>query len=480
MKPGKTVVFGIGLGLGLGLGLIVGFLKLKSPELVTREPAAPGESKLTYTPPPHLTVSAEMAAKSSAMILSMISPKVEKVAPDLYVAKGFALGNVGLVVTAEGLVIVDTTESEESAREILAEFRKITDQPVKYIIYTHYHPDHTQGTRAFYAEGVQVIATRDFVDYINYQNVMLGDHHRRSRAAQAGEAAPDFAFPRPISKNPFRTGRGLPDVVMPTVTFDQEYSFTLGGKRFELFHTSGETPDHLALWLPDQRALFVGDLYYHSFPNLSTPMLEARPVRGWMNSLERFIALKPEFLALGHTDPLQGADLIQEHLKNYLAAIKFVHDETVRYLNEGKSADEAVAEIKLPKELADLPYLQESYGRVAWSVRGLYHGYKGWYDGSGAGLNPLPPSFRARELAALAGGADKILARAIELQNQGEHQLTAELCDVVIAANPNDQLARRIKAASLEYLAYGFNNLNCFGFYRSAYSLEMKAAGVRP
>jgi hypothetical protein len=51
---------------------------------------------------------------------------------------------------------------------------------------------------------------------------------------------------------------------------------------------------------------------------------------------------------------------------------------------------------------------------------------------------------------------------------------------VVIAANPSDKLAHRIKAASMQYMAYGFNNLNCFGFYRSAYSTEMKAAGEPP
>ena len=267
---------------------------------------------------------------------------------------------------------------------------------------------------------------------------------------------------------------------MPTITFENEYSFTLGGKRFELFHTWGETEDHLAVWIPDERALHVGDLYYKSFPNLTGILLEARPVRGWINSLTRFIEMRPDYMIPGHMKPLKGADLIQEHLGNYREAVKYVHDETVRYINQGKTVHQAVAGIKLPERLAKLSYLQEYYGRVEWSIRGIYRYYTGWYDGKGTGLNPLSPEYKAREIVALAGGADKILARAIELQKNDEHQLCAELCDIVIAANPKDKLAHTIKAYSMQYMAYGFNNLLCFSIYRSAYSMHMKAAGRVP
>jgi alkyl sulfatase BDS1-like metallo-beta-lactamase superfamily hydrolase len=139
-----------------------------------------------------------------------------------------------------------------------------------------------------------------------------------------------------------------------------------------------------------------------------------------------------------------------------------------------------VQSVRLPEELAGLPYLRELYGRVDWSVRGIYRGLTGWYDGRGTGLAPLPPSHRARETVMLAGGADKILVRAVELQKNGEHQLAVELCDIVIDANPKDKLARVIKAASLEAMAFTGGNLNMFGFYRSAAALERKAAGVKP
>ncbi len=471
----KILLFAAGAVLGALLGLFFSRFQLSAPDLVVREPQAPGESRIEYVPPPPPRVPVSMIRDGLPMLISMMNQKVTRVTDGIYLASGYALANVGVVVTEEGLVVIDTTESVEAAREILAELRKITKQPVHTIIYTHYHPDHNQGTAAFYQEGVRIIATRDNLDYTYYQNDLLGPHHLRSRATQAGGMAPEYAFELPVDKNPFRAIGQKVEVIMPTVTFEKEYSFELGGKRFELFHTSGETPDHLAVWLPDQKALFPGDLYYRSFPNLSTPMLESRPIRGWIASLSRFIELKPEHLIPGHTEALSGAANIETHLRNYKKAIQHVHDETVRCINQGKTADEAVAEIHLPPDLASLDYLDEVYGRVAWSVRGIYHGYKGWYDGRGTSLNPLPPHHRAREMVNLSGGADAVLKRAIKLQENGEHQLAAELCDEVIRANPEDKLAHRIKAASMRVLAYAFKNLNCFGFYRSAHALHMQA-----
>jgi alkyl sulfatase BDS1-like metallo-beta-lactamase superfamily hydrolase len=479
---GKLPAFAAGMVLGLTVWLLGGCLKPKAPRVTVREPATAAEAVIAYTPPPEPHFSAEFVTNYLPMIRQMINPKVEKVSEDVYVAMGYALGNVVMIRTDEGLVIIDGSDNVEVAGKILADFRKITPLPVRYLILTHFHPDHTGGARAFAGPGVEVIATQDFLSWINYQNELLAEHHRRSRTIQSGNAAPEYAFAVPLlGRSPVQVDRQKkPDVPAPTIVFKDSYAFTLGGKRFELFHTRGETEDHLAVWMPDEKILFPADLYYHSFPNLSTPMLEARPVQGWIDSLTRFIGLGAEIMVPQHTWPIKGAATVREHLVNYRDAVEFVHRETVRCINEGKTADEAVAEVKLPERLAKLPYLQENYGRVEWSVRGLYHGYKGWYDGRGTGLYPLPPARRDRELVALAGGANNILARAIELQKAGEHQLCLELCDVVIQANPDDRLAHRVKAESLKQLAFSIPNLNTFGFYRSAYAIEMEAAGIKP
>ncbi|UCD85719.1 MAG: alkyl/aryl-sulfatase [Deltaproteobacteria bacterium] len=478
MKQKAVMWIELGLIVVLSGALLAQCISFKKIRPVVREPAAPGESTLSYSPPPPPKLQWD-TVKQLARLRDLVTPKVEKITEDIYLARGFALGSVQMVITDEGLVIIDTTETQEAASKILKRFRKITDKPIRYIIYTHGHLDHVHGSPVFREKGTEVIATKDAVEFMKRDFELLKEFHARNRLNQAGRAAPEYSRKLPI-ESPVRGFRELGGFVWPTITFDQEYSFELGGKKFELYHTMGETPDHLMVWLPDERVLFSGDLYYQSFPNLSTPMLEPRPVREWYESVDRMVAMQPKYIVPAHTAALIGEDKVREILTNYSKAIRYVYEETVRCINQGKTVDEAVHSVRLPAELAELDYLQELYGRVDWSVRGIYAGLAGWYDGRGTDLSPLPPNIPAREVVLLAGGADKILSRAIELQGADEHQLVCELCDIVIDANPEDKLAHIIKASSLEYLGYTGGNLNMFGFYRSAAALERKAAGIKP
>ena len=149
----------------LGAALLSQFIALKRVSPVVREPAAPGESTLSYTPPRPPKVALDTLKEVAAM-RKLMTPRVEKITDDIYLASGFALGNVQMVITDEGLVIIDTTESKESAREILEKFREITTKPIRYIIYTHGHLDHVSGTPVFLEEGTEVIATKDLVQFM--------------------------------------------------------------------------------------------------------------------------------------------------------------------------------------------------------------------------------------------------------------------------------------------------------------------------
>jgi linear primary-alkylsulfatase len=455
---------------------IVSCISFKKSDVIVREPSIPGEATIEYSSPGMPDLPADLITNYLPMLKMMISPNVEKVTDDVYMAIGYDLGNIIMIITDDGLVIIDSSDSQDIAAHIMKDFRKITKKPVKYFIFTHFHPDHTNGGRSVVEDGTEVIATKEFLYWIDYQNNFLGQHHKRARTNQSGNAAPDYAFKMPI-KSPVQIDRDKkPDVVMPTITFNGEYEFSLGGKKFVCIHAKGETEDQLIVWMPDEKILFPGDNYYHSFPNLSTPMLESRPVQGWISSLQVMIDLEPEIMVPQHSWPVIGAKDINEHLTNYRNAVKYVHDETVRCINEGKSVDEAVLEVRLPDHLAELPYLKENYGRVDWSVRGIYHGYKGWYSGDGTSLYPLPKKHKAAELVALSGGANNILARAIELLENKEYQLCMELCQVVLDANPNDKLAHQIKADAAAQQFYIYLNLNTFGFFRSSNALDKKAA----
>jgi len=113
-----------------------------------------------------------------------------------------------------------------------------------------------------------------------------------------------------------------------------------------------------------------------------------------------------------------------------------VHDQTVRLMNRGLYPEEIVTMINLPPHLATHPYLQEFYGTIEWSVRGVYDGYLGWFGGRAADLNPEPPLKRAQRLVQLAGGREQLLATATSAIAGGEAQWALELAEALLDTDP--------------------------------------------
>ncbi len=231
--------------------------------------------------------------------------------------------------------------------------------------------------------------------------------------------------------------------VQPSVLFDETHAFELGDTRFELLHTPGETPDHVTVWIPRLRAAFIGDNFYESFPNIYT-LRGTRPrwALEYVASLNRVLALDPEIVLPSHGAAIRGRDEVRRRLTKYRDAILYVHDATVKGMNEGKDVLTLMREIKLPPELN----LGESYGRLTWSIRGIYEGYVGWFDGNVSTMFGLARQGYG-EVVALAGGPGRVAARALELAESDP--LTAlYLTDMALEVDANHlpSLEARIKA----------------------------------
>jgi alkyl sulfatase BDS1-like metallo-beta-lactamase superfamily hydrolase len=127
-----------------------------------------------------------------------------------------------------------------------------------------------------------------------------------------------------------------------------------------------------------------------------------------------------------------------------------------------------VQHVALPPELAGNPYLQEFYGSVAWSVRAIYADRLGWFDGNATRLFPLTEPERAAKIIGLAGGAERVLARAREALQARELQWAAELADYVLAVDSASGDARRIKGEALTVLGERQVNANARNYYLSA------------
>jgi alkyl sulfatase BDS1-like metallo-beta-lactamase superfamily hydrolase len=156
----------------------------------------------------------------------------------------------------------------------------------------------------------------------------------------------------------------------PTDTFNTDsYQVTIAGRDLILYHAPGETDDQIVIHMPKEKVLFAADNIYKSFPNIyAIRGTSTRDARQWASSLDLMRNLRAEYLIPSHTRPIKGEDYIYDTITKYRDAIQFVHDQTVRFINQGLTSDEIIGNklIELPKELREHPYLQEFYGTVNW------------------------------------------------------------------------------------------------------------------
>jgi alkyl sulfatase BDS1-like metallo-beta-lactamase superfamily hydrolase len=380
---------------------------------------------------------------------------------DMYAVMGATAGTAGrasvavpqsntfMVTTPAGNVIIDTSGPVVSAIHYRL-LTAVSTAPIKAIVLTHAHGDHTGGVSRWRQEGTEIYAQRAFTDQLQYQR-RLAAFFRHRNAAQFG--IPVAAGATTVADTPLE----------PTHTFDDEAEFSVGDVRFVLLHTPGETPDHLTVWIPQYRAAFVGDNYYDSFPNLYTLRgTRPRSALDYVASLNRVLALEPDLVLPSHGQPIRGRDEIRRTLTRYRDAVQFVHDATVKGMNEGKDVFTLMDEVTLPPSLD----LGESYGRVSWSVRGVYDGYAGWFDGEPSSMYG-PPSRAYREIVALAGGVGAIAARARALAEQ-DPVVALDLTDLALAAESRNPSVLEVRIAILRVLDARSTNSNERGWLQAA------------
>ena len=386
----------------------------------------------------------------------------------VYVAVGYSASNVTLIQGDQGAIIVDTGSDPVDARAVRAAFANLLDAPVRAIIYTHGHPDHTGGAAVF--------AGNDNPDIYSHQLLVEGPpdiiRGMRDGGDQFGMTLPESLYINAGVQ--LQYGRVTPPTregfVRPTRTFSgDQLSVTIAGVRLQLLHAPGETRENVAVWLPDKRVVMAGDDFYRAFPNLY-PIRggRLRPPEPWIASLDRMLALGAEHLVPGHTRPITGAAHVRAALTAYRDGIQSVLDQTLAGMRKGERPDELVQHVRLPPPLADSPYLREFYGSVAWSVRAIYADRLGWFDGNATRLFPLTERERAAKIIALAGGADQVLARARDALAARELQWAAELADYALAVDGMNGEAKRVKAQALTELGERQMNANARNYYLTA------------
>ena len=400
-----------------------------------------------------------------------------KVTDGVYVAVGYSLGNAIMIEGVDGRIIVDTLSGLDDAGAVKTEFDKLSRKPVRAIIYTHFHGDHTAGASAFAGNDQPDV----YASHLLVQREPDIGRAGRDGGDQFGRGLPPELiintgvgpqFPRTAGATP-GANRGY---LVPTKLFENERTLiNIAGVRMEVVQAPGETDDHIYIWLPDKKVLLPGDNFYRSFPNIyAIRGTRLRRADLYVTSLEKMLAEAAEYLVPSHSRPIIGAAATKAALTAYHDGIKSVLDQTIAGMKTGLRPDELVDKVKLPPELAASPYLQEFYGGIAWSVRAIYTYYLGWFDGNATNLFPLSGKDRAARVLELAGGQAIVLAKTREALANKDFQWAAELADYVLATQPNHREAKQLKATAFSELGERQANGTARNFYLSSAQFLMR------
>lgn len=431
----------------------------------------PNGSNLTFSEP-DTRIRPELTEHSKKM-----DQGVFEIGGNVFMAYGFGLTSPAMIVGRDGVIIIDPPEDVEKGRRAWGALREYSDKPIRAVVYSHWHLDHYGGVRGFVddeavrSSQVQIIAHRSFLD-----NVIASSSGGDGPiiAARVGYSLGTLLDIGPEG----RINGGLgPDfevqnisLIPPTVLVDDELDMEIAGIRVHFEWLPSEAPDEIIAWFPDLEVLHTAEtLQGESFPNLHTIRgSKYRDPELWFKSLDRMRRFPAKFMVPSHGRPVSGGEEVAEVITSYRDAIQFVFDQTIRYMNKGYLPHELVQAVQLPDHLADHPWLGDFYGGVSHSVRQIYVGQMGWFEGDPTFLDPVDRVESSRRMIDLMGGEDKIVEAAQTASANDDHQWSAELLTHIIRVDAYNQNARRQKAENLRQIGFTVTNTNWRSWYMTS------------
>ncbi|MBT6074068.1 MAG: MBL fold metallo-hydrolase [Gammaproteobacteria bacterium] len=394
----------------------------------------------------------------------------------IHVAVGYGIANSIMVEGIGGNIIIDASDSTFEAEIIYKQFKEINSNPIKAIIYTHNHGDHTFGTSYYYNlfdKKPDVIAHESTDYYVERIIGILNPIISKRSTRMFGTELPDEDVIN-VGIGPYLGVSQSPvGYIKPNITFKEELKLNIAGIDIELYHAPGETNDQLFVWLPQKKALMPGDNLYKTFPNLYTIRgTTHRDVKGWVESLDHMRSFNPQYLFPSHTKPLSGPQVL-ETLTIYRDAIQYVHDQTIRLINKGFYPDQIIEMIQLPENLSSSPFINEFYGTVRWSVKSIFNGYLGWFNGNISDLDPLSRFEEAKRFSAMVGGKEALFLELEKAIKNKDMQWALQISDQLIALDYKTKKTNKLRAQAAKSIAGESSNPNKRNYFLSAaYELD--------
>ena len=419
-----------------------------------------------------------------------------EVCDGIYQVRGFDMANTTFIRTDHGWIVFDVLmckENMKAAKELME--NRFGPLDIKAVLYSHSHVDHFGGvegviTREQVADAklslkkqlasgkTLVLAPAGFLKHAISENVYAGIAMARRAQFQYGTVLDKG------EKGALSVGIGMGQstgtvaLIAPTYEIGEDVpKLTIDGLEIEFQLTPGtEAPAEMNAYFPKYRALWMAENCTGTLHNLYTLRgAQVRDANDWAKYIieadQRFCD-KTDVVFQSHNWPHWGEE-IHEYLLNTAAIYKFIHDQTLHYMNQGYTSNEIAAMISLPDALEKVWYTRQYYGTLPHNAKAIYQKYLGWYDANPVNLDPLPPSETAKKMVEYLGSTEAVLLRAKKDYNKGEYQWVAQITKELVFADPSNQKARNLCADALEQLGYQAES----GAWRNAYL--MGAAELR-
>ncbi|HYP72227.1 MAG TPA: alkyl sulfatase dimerization domain-containing protein [Variovorax sp.] len=406
-----------------------------------------------------------------------------EVCPRIYQVRGFDLSNMTLIESDKGVIIIDPLTCAETAQAALQLYREQRgERPVTAVIYSHSHVDHFGGVRGVLDEqhairhNIPIIAPAGFLWHTVAENMIAGNAMSRRSQFQFGHTLPRGV----CGQVDCGLGKNLPNgtvtLIAPTRTIEQprERHVIDGVEIVFALAPESEAPSEMYFFFPGLRALNLAELGQHTMHNLC-PLrgAQVRDARLWSRYLDEALhefAPHSDVVFAQHNWPTWGRERLSQFIAQQRDLYKYVHDQTVRLMNKGRTAIEIAEELRLPESLHRVTHAQGYYGALVHNVKAVVQHYLGWYDGNPARLHALPPTEAGTRYVAYMGGPAALVERARADYAAGDFRWVAEVTSHLVFADPSHQPARELCANALEQLGFAAESAT----WRNAYLLAAR------